>query len=124
MYVTTFKEAEEYLEKSQKERELHFLLLNTPVHFSVTGTHVTGYVRDISTNSCSIESAATQLKANDKLLLKLELSLRDGSPQSFEIQSNITAVEKDIITVEFIDLEGERKQLLWKCIVYETQKGV
>jgi hypothetical protein len=125
MYVTSLEKAEKILEESDgQELALRFQLPQTLAHFSTATLNGTGHIREITLDHCSIVFFSSTLSVDEEILVKLEFVLRDGTSQLFEIGSRITDVEAESFTAEFLGLEEERRQLLWKCIVHEAQKDL
>jgi len=122
VYVGTLAEAERVLAEHDRGRGLRFLLHQTPTHFSANGVKETGYIREISASDCVIEFFSAELHVDQNIVLEFTFANKDGSSQSFEIPSKITATEHDHFTAEFVDIAEEQQQQLNACLIREAQK--
>jgi len=122
IYVESMAEAERVLADHDRAAGLSFILHQTPVHFSANGVKETGYIREISTHDCTIEFFSSTLHLDLELVLEFTFTNTDGSLQSFEIPSKITAVEHDHFTAGFVSITSEQQQQLSICLIREAQK--
>ncbi|SHO48551.1 hypothetical protein [Desulfopila aestuarii] len=122
IYVGTLAEAERVLADQNSSKSLRFLLHQTPTHFSASGVKETGYIREISIIDCIIEFFSSELHIGQSIVLEFTFAQKDGSSQSFEIPSKITAIEHDHFTAEFVDITEEQQQQLNACLIREAQK--
>lgn len=117
VYAETLEEAERLLANGNTSRDMEFHLPRTAVRFLADTVHETGYIRDISTSGCTVESVTTELATGQTLILELELPGQNDSSHSFEIPARVLAIEQDHAIAEFIDLADDQRRTLRSCLV-------
>lgn len=122
LYAHSFAEAEKLLTSGGQQQELRFVLHQIPAHFQADGVRETGYILEISTDSCVIEFFSSALSPGQEIVLEFAFPAQDGTPQSFKIGSTITVIEEDHFTAQYIDLSGDRRQLLRTCLIRQAQQ--
>lgn len=124
VYVQSLEEAEKLIEESDGPKNIHFRLLQMPVHFSTESENGTGYILEISIKCCKIAFLSATFTPGDEVNITLEFIKRDGSEQLFDLPSQVTEVSEEHFTAEFQDLDDKNRENLRKCIVQEAQRDI
>lgn len=122
--VTTMEEAEETLNLAAKRDGLRLKLNVQSVTYTADGLNGEGRIANISTSGCAIHEASEQVAQGDELTLSVAFEAEDDTEITFTIKGCVVRSDADEFAVQFLDLEEEQKQKLWKCLMRETQKEI
>jgi hypothetical protein len=120
-YVTSVQEAEHHLENNQRRNGLRIYLKERTAQCLVDGTEMGGPIINMSTSGCAMEQGEEVLSLTGEGAM-LSFALRDSNSieQGFEIRSEIVRSEKGMIAMKFLDLDEDRKDILWNCLLNEA----
>ncbi len=124
IYVSTLEEAEDKLANSIKRNGLRLHLHQLPVEYMIDDAQGKGHILNISTSGCAVVSATLKPSIDVELLLIITFMTQDAPSDVFEIKARVARVESDTFAAEFTDLDNDRKEKLWQCLVYESQREV
>ncbi len=125
IYVSTLEEAVAKLTTSVKRNGIRFHLHRPSVGYTIDTTKGEGRILNISTSGCAVVSETLQPDTVDiEILLVFTFETDDADSHVFTIKARIVRVESHVFAAEFINLEEERKDQLWKCLVYESQRDI
>ena len=125
IYVFTLKEAEEKLEKSVKRNGIRFHINHLKVEYIVNDSNGSGTIVNLSVSGCAIESATLPVTANEEISIKIIFTTQQDVPSDeFIIKARVVRASGETFAAEFKDLEDDRKDQLWKCLINESQRGL
>lgn len=124
IYVSTFEEAEEYLENSEREARTRIGLQNLKVNYMTGEAEGVGTLHELSTDCCAIKVENIAPSVNEQLSIQFELLQKKDTPRKFAMQAQVTGVIDKIITCEFTDLPEDIKKELWNCLVFEAKRDI
>jgi hypothetical protein len=120
-YVTSVQEAEHHLENNQRRNGLRIYLKERTAQCLVDSTEIRGRIVNMSISGCSMEHRGEQLPlTGEGALLSFALREGDSIEQGFRIRSEIVRSEKGMIAMKFLDLDEDRKDTLWNCLLNEA----
>jgi hypothetical protein len=121
IYVSTLEEAEEKLEKTIKRNGIRFHVINLPVEYNGNDMKGKGNISNLSISGCAIESATLPVSVNENISIKVEFKDQDISPNEFEIKARVVRADDGGFAAQFKDIDNDKKDELWKCLIHETQ---
>ncbi len=124
IYASTLEEAEEKLEKSIKRNGIRFNINNLPVDYMANGASGKGSILDLSTSGCAIGSTTLPVSDGEEISLKVIFKEKDDPEDEFIFQAKVVRVEDTSFAAEFRGLDEQRKDLLWKCLLNESQRDI
>ena len=124
IYVYSHEEAEEKLENSIKRNGIRFHINKLYIKYTSNEEIKFGNIVNISTSGCEVSSESSQHSVDEKVTISIMFNINDESLEEFEIVSRIVRVENNAFAVKFEDLNNEKKEKLWKCLIHESQRDV
>ncbi len=125
IYVSTLEKAKAKLAASVKRNGIRFHLHQPSVEYMIENTKGEGNILNMSTSGCAVASATLQPSSTDvNILLEFSFESDDAESEVFTIKARVVRVESNQFAAEFINLEKDRKDQLWKCLVYESQREI
>jgi hypothetical protein len=123
IYVSSLEEAEEKLDQSIKRNGIRFRITDyLPVTYISNETNGKGNIYNLSTSGCAIEVATLPVSIDDDISLKFEFKAKDKQAGEFIIKAKVVRADEKTFAVTFNDLNGNTKDLLWKCLIDEAQR--
>lgn len=119
VYVTTLEEAEEELVCPIKPNGLRFQINHRKVEYSIDHEEGTGYLVDISISGCAVQEPSMPLSHNAEVSITIPLHQELDVLSPFTMAAKVIWVRDDRFAVQFLDLDDDRKALLYKCLVNE-----
>lgn len=113
--------AEEYLSDSDESQELCFRLKGQRVDYSFDEASGAGDVELLSTCECKVRSATLSLAIGSQITITMSFDNHEDLLDTFEVSAEISWVEGDGFGAQFIDVDEEIKERLWKRLVHESQ---
>ena len=119
VYVNTLEEAEEELICPIKPNGLRFQINQRQVEYSIDQEEGTGYLVDISTSGCAVQEPTITLSTDAEISITIPLYQEKDMLSSFTMAAKVVWVLGDRFAVQFLDLDDERKALLYQCLANE-----
>lgn len=119
VYVTTLEEAEEELICPIKPNGLRFQINQRQIQYSIDQEEGTGYLVDISISGCAVQEPTIALSNNAEISITIPLYQEQDKLSSFTMSAKVVWVRGDRSAFQFLDLDDDRKALLYKCLVNE-----
>jgi len=123
-YVTTSEEAEEELSRSSQRDGLRFLINQRPIEYSTPKEEGKGDLVDISISGCSVQKSTLALSVNEELSMAIPLYQDSDTLTVFTMAAKVIRVEGNLFAVQFLDLDDNRKTLLYKFLTNEIQRDI
>jgi len=120
--VFTLEEAEDALVNLVKRNGLRFHLHPLPVKYMLNDTKGAGHILNISTSGLAVASTTLQLSIDMEIIIQFAFVQQENSPNIFRMKARVIRVEDDTFAAEFIDLENDQKEQLWKCLIFESER--
>lgn len=120
-YVSTLDEAEIELENSQHCEALRFCLYQHPVKYKIDSEQGNGYVLDISTNGCAINSATLQPAVDENVSFTITFDEQADLLDVLETNATVIWVKENTFAIKFESVEEDLKEQLWKRLVHESR---
>lgn len=120
-YVSTLEEAETELENAQHCEGLRFCLYQQPVEFKTDSDQDNGYIIDISTSGCAINSTIMQPAIDEKVSLSISFNKHDDLLNVFSNNATVVSTEKNRFAVQFEEIDDNQKEQLWDRLVHESR---
>jgi len=124
IYVSNLDEAEEKLEKSIKRNGIRFHVKELQVEYIVNNMNGSGHILNLSTSGCAVDSATLPVNEGSEIYIKMEFPIHGIPANEFSIKARVVRSDGNTFAAEFKDLGNDRKNLLWKCLVQETQYDI
>lgn len=124
LYVTTSEEAEEALSKSAHRDGLRFLINQRPIEYSTPQEKGKGDLVDISTSGCSVQKSTLALSVDEELSMAIPLYQDHDTLSVFTMAAKVIRVEGNLFAVQFLDLDDDRKTLLYTFLTNEIQRDI
>ena len=120
MYAQGIEEAEESLKMSDRRNGLRFKLYGPVVEFKTKNESGKGFLIDISTSGCAIDSPTLPLSIDTEILLSLIFSEHDSLTSNFSINAKVVRIHDGTFGVQFLDFDKDKKEKLYQRITYEV----
>ncbi|MFT5727086.1 MAG: hypothetical protein ACI8PB_001218 [Desulforhopalus sp.] len=114
--------AEEYFSESDESKELCFRQNGQHVDYIFDEASGIGEVEFLSIGECKINSATLSLAIGSQITLTVKFENHEDLLDQFEVSAEIIWVEGDDFGAQFIDVDEEMKDRLWKRLVHESQR--
>jgi hypothetical protein len=124
IYVSTLEEAEEKLEKSVRRDGIRFHVNNLPVSYIANGMNGKGAILDISTSGCALESVTLSVEPDEEISMKIEFRAQNIPAGEFITKAKVVRTNGQQFAAKFENLETEKKDQLWNCLINETQREI
>lgn len=118
MYAQGIEEAEEKLKISERRNGLRFKLYGPMMEFRAKEAYGKGFLIDISTSGCAIESPTLQLPIDTEILLTLIFDKHDTLTSTFRIDAKVVRVNDDMFAAQFLNFND--KEQLYQRLAYEV----
>ena len=123
--VFTLEEAEDILINSVKRNGLRFHLHPLPIEYMIGETKEEGHILNISTSGFAAVSSTTHhLSVDMEITIQFAFVQQEDSVDIFKLKAKIVRVKEDSFAAEFTEFEDNRKEQLWKCLVYESERDL
>ncbi len=122
--VFTLEEAEDILVNSVKRNGLRFHLHPLPIEYMMGNTKEEGRILNISTSGFAASSTTQHLSVGMELIIQFAFVQQEDSADIFKLKARIVRVKDDSFAAEFTDFDDNRKEQLWKCLVYESERDL
>jgi len=63
-----------------------------------------------------------QLSIDEDILMRISFENQDASKIEFKAKAKVIRTDKDTFAAKFSDLGDDQKELLWKCLISESQR--
>ncbi len=123
IYASTIEEAEEKIKNSAKRDGLRFDLYEQPVDIWQNNKKHDGHILNLSTSGCAITSTSLQPNQGDELQVKFAFATK-ASSDIFNIKGKVVRAESYSFAMNFVALDSQKKRLLWRCLVDESEGEV
>lgn len=123
-FVSTLEEAEEKLAASKKRSTLRFSLHKQTLKYSSGDGEQKALLDDVSVGGCSINAMSHEVSLGDELSLTLAFFQDENLDTPFKILSEVVRVEDDLFAVKFMDLDDDKKKILWDNLIQLSQQKV
>ena len=114
-------EAETALSNAERRDGLRFILHQHPVQFSIGSQEGNGFLYDISTSGCAIQTTENIPAVSDKTSISMEFNIHEKMMEILEIKADVIWVERVTFGARFKNMSNEQKELLWERLVYESK---
>jgi len=121
IYVNTLQEAEDKIDAAIKRVDLRFQVINKGVEFKTDSMSTKGQLIDVSISGCAIRSDEIQISSGEIIHLKFSLTDKKSAAVDFELNGNICRFIDGGFAVAFSEIKDSERELLWECLVQETQ---
>lgn len=122
--VSTIEEAEETLENAIRRDGVRLTLNLQPVSYKNETTSGTAILADISISGCAFKNASTAVSIDEELTLNLTFDEDGDDIKTLPVSCRVVRSDEQSFAVQYIDLDEEQKQELWKCMVKMTTKDI
>jgi hypothetical protein len=119
-YAQDAEEAEEKLKIFKRRHEARFQLFGLTVEYRIQDVPGKGLLVDISTGGCAFELSTNPMPVDTEVILTLNFNEHDRLTSNFTINSKVVRISNGICAVQFLDLENDKKELLYQRISYEV----
>ncbi len=119
VYVTNLEEAEEELLCPIKPNGLRFQINHRQIEYSIDHENGSGHLVDISTSGCAVQEPTLPLSSDAEVSITIPLHQELNLLSPFTAAAKVVWVRGDRFAVQFIDLDDDRKAILYKCLVNE-----
>lgn len=120
-YFSTLEEAEAELESSRHCEGLRFCLYQQAVEFKTGSDQGNGYIIDISTSGCAIQSVTLQPAVEENISLTISFQEHNDLLNTFNIRATVVWTEKNKFAAQFKEVDDDQKEQLWKRLVHESR---
>ncbi|WP_319585219.1 PilZ domain-containing protein [uncultured Desulfobulbus sp.] len=124
MYAATLQEAEKALLVPVEPEDLCFQINRRDVEYSIASENEKGQLVDISTNGCTVQGATTALAIDQELSMTISLYREQHEVSSLAMKAKVVSLSEDRFAVEFPELEQDRKEELYQCLVSEVRRDM
>jgi hypothetical protein len=124
IYVASLQEAEEVLRDPADPGALCFQINRRQVDYSLDSENEKGQLVDISTSGCTVQGSTIALAIDQDLLLTIFLYREQDELASIALKSKVVSVSEDRFAVAFHDLDQDRKDELYQCLVNEVRRDM
>ncbi|MBV5328645.1 MAG: PilZ domain-containing protein [Chlorobium sp.] len=122
IYARSHEEAKGKLEATVKRNSIRFYVNDLQVEYTSKDKYGKCKLLNISTGGCSAQSATMQLSIDEDILMTISFENQDTSKIEFKAKARVIRTEKDTFGAKFSDLGNDQKELLWKCLISESQR--
>ncbi len=122
IYVSSVDEADEKLRLIVKRNALRLIISNTLAECEFNNDIKKSKIANISTTGCLVLMDAIPLAKETKINLRFQLMLESESYKTFNINGEVVRSDENSFAVKFIELDNDQKNLLWKCLLYESRR--
>lgn len=123
-YVGSLPEAEEMLETVIRRNGIRFRVHQLPAEYIAHDVKETGFILNLSTSGCALTAETASLAVADDICIMFAFAEKDSGPEEFKLKAKVVRVEGTGFAAEFVDLDNERREQLWNCLIHECQRLV
>jgi hypothetical protein len=123
IYAASKKEAEEKLELLAKRNGVRFKIDNLFIEYEINDSTGKGHIIDISTSGCAVDSSTIPLSNDAKLLITLNFDEHPPLTSLFKIKAHVVRANGNVFATQFLDLDDEYKEQLYKRVAYEVSRS-
>jgi len=124
IYVSSLQEAEELLLQPAEPEALCFQIHRRQVEYEIGSEKRMGQLVDISTSACTVQGETTALAIDQDLSLAVSLYREAEERSHFVLKAKVVSLEEERFAAEFLDLDPERKEALYQCLVNEVRRDM
>lgn len=123
IYVSNLSEVDSKLEAAIRRNGVRINLHQVQVEYQKDTQTQQGRIINMSTSGCSIkhEPGSADLNIDAEIALQVLFRQESEKAESFSIKARVVRVELDSFAAEFIDLEDDAREQIWKCLLTETR---
>jgi hypothetical protein len=123
IYAESEEEADEKLKLLLKRDGVRFKI--DTLHFEYEANHCKGKgnIIDVSTSGCAIDSPTLPLAENSEIAITLNFGEYNTFASIFNIKAKVVRANDQVIAVQFLDLDDEQKDQLYKRLAYEVKRS-
>jgi hypothetical protein len=119
--VSTLEEADAKLLELAGRSAPRFCLYNQQVEYNGTDVKGTGILLDISTSGCAITPDTSSPKLDQEISITISFNSQEKLPAEFKATAKVVNVDAVSFAVEYVSLDSEEKEQLWKQLVHESR---
>ncbi|MGL1933142.1 MAG: PilZ domain-containing protein [Desulfotalea sp.] len=123
IYASTIEEAEEKITKHANRDGLRFELHKQSAEILHDDKKHDGHLLNLSTSGCAITSTSLQPNQGDELEVKFAFAGKSSS-DVFNLNGKVVRAESDSFSMNFAVLDSQKKTLLWRHLVDESDGEV
>ena len=123
-YVATLEEAEDRLTNFAKRNGLRFQIHHQQIEYRINQEEGKGHTVDISTSGCAVQAATVPPTQGMEISLTIPFHQDHETPTSFTIAAKVVRAQGDTFAAQFLDLDEEQKEELYKCLAYEAKREI
>ncbi len=122
MYAQNIEEAKKILEKSDRRNGIRFKLFGPVIEYSSPPESGKGFLIDISTSGCAVESPTIYPAIDTEILFTLTFEPHNTLLSIFRIHAKIIRIDDDMFAAQFLYLDDENKERLYQRLSYEVRR--
>ncbi len=120
-HFQSLEEVETVLSNSEKRGSLRFVLYQHSIKFNKDGLEGDGFVYDISSSGCAIQTHSQIPAVNDNISISIKFKEHENLIDFLEVKAEVIWVEGELFGTRFENINEEAKEKLWERLVYETK---
>ncbi len=122
VYVATFEEAEELLDKADERNRLSFHFAGMPpVHYSSDTANGEGHILNISASGCKIASPSVPPAIDEEIDIVISFNAGETAQKTFATKACVVRTDKDGFAVRYRDFGEDKKEKLWQDLLREFE---
>lgn len=119
--VSSIEEAEKILLEAEKRESLRFQLHQQRIKYLINDEEGEGYILDISTGGCAIDSATLKPSVEDDIFISIPFDTTENLLNSFNTTARVVKEKNGFFSVQFKEYDINTKEQLWQRLVYESK---
>ncbi len=124
IYIQNVENIDEEINRLQKRNGIRFTLNKILIEYRVNNETGTGYIFDISTSGCAIESPSIPLSIDREICIYMTFEENDDIQSKFEIIAKIVRVNDGVFAAQFLNSDDSCKDRLYKRLAYEAGRPI
>jgi len=124
MYADQMEEVEKKLATTKRRNGIRFKLNGLYVEYTINNQINRAKLVDLSISGCAVNVQDAVPEAGQKLPFILFFDQHDRHPSQFQINARVVRTGVSTFSVQFIDLDDDRREQLYQRIVYEVGRTV
>lgn len=125
IYASTLDEAEDKFELSKKRDGLRFDLEEQPLEIVFEDQSYEGSITNLSTSGCAVSSSSFSAAKGQNIHTKFTFATKTSDePSTFNLEAKVMRTDKDGFAAKFTSLQTQDKNILWCCLVNESDGDV
>ncbi|MDD2467337.1 MAG: PilZ domain-containing protein [Desulfobulbus sp.] len=119
MYAYSLDEAENLIENSILRDGIRVKLIGKYIEYRKNNECGKGLVTDISISGCAVQSWTVPVSKSENISITIYFEEHDSIISEFITTAMVTRANHETFAVQFLDLNDERKEQLYKRLTYE-----